>query len=114
MKDYCKGMTTNLTPEREALVKSMTNYLCKVQATAPQVVTNGVVVVELLIDGILYRGRKIIHQLNETTRNMAITPDKSVSKIMEMVTEALPRKYKHRWFVLNPVGVRIMPAEFLG
>lgn len=112
MKDYCKDMKTTLTPDREKLVKSMSNYLCEVQAHNDA--SNGVVIVEMLIDGILYQGHKVIHQLNESNRQICITPDKSVSKIMELVQEALPRRYRHRWFVLAPVGLKIKPAEFLG
>ena len=114
MKDYCKDMKTTLTPDREKLVKDMTNYLCEVQKSAQDIVVNGVAIVTLLIDGILYKGRKVIHQLNESNRQICITPDKSVSKIMELVQEALPRRYRHRWFVLAPVGMKIKPAEFLG
>jgi hypothetical protein len=115
MTNYCKTIKTSLSPDREKLAKEMTNYLCDIQQKAQTITTNGIAVVELLIDAVVYRDMKIIHSLKEQNRQITLTPDKSVSKIIEAVHAALPRRYRHRWFVLCPVGLgRMKPAEFIG
>lgn len=99
MRDYFKGITSALAPDRDRLVRSIANWLCHVRDT-----------------GHCRRHGWTTAVLNCPDRDnvyVFVTSDKSDSKLFEAANQAVPRKYRNLEYRVIELGTRRKPTDFV-